>query len=224
MSWLAIALWGGVVGMDGTSFPQVMISRPLVAAAVTGALLGRPVDGLVVGALLELFALVILPIGAARYPETGTAGVGAAAAYSGLAGTEPGPAALLVAIVFALVWERVAGASVNALRRLNERLVASGEERASLTPARVDRIHVTAMALDFARGAAIALVGGVLAVGLIRSVATWSVLEASTILGILVVAGAGMAGAALSLFDGWSERRLAVGIGIGFGLVLLFTR
>ena len=68
MSWLAVALWGGAVGLDATSFPQVMISRPIVAAAVTGLLLGEPLAGIGVGVILELFALVILPIGAARYP------------------------------------------------------------------------------------------------------------------------------------------------------------
>src|SRR5690606_31658627 len=86
VNWLAITLWGGAVGMDATSFPQVMVSRPIVAAPVTGLLLGRPLEGVAVGALLELFALVILPIGAARYPESGTAAVAATAGYVAASG------------------------------------------------------------------------------------------------------------------------------------------
>jgi mannose PTS system EIIC component len=65
---LAIMLLGGFVALDATSFPQVMISRPLVAGALTGFVLGDPVAGALVGGLLEVFHLSVLPIGAARYP------------------------------------------------------------------------------------------------------------------------------------------------------------
>ena len=91
-----IALIGGMVGLDATSFPQAMISRPLVAASLTGMLLGHPVAGIALGAVLETFALVVLPVGAARYPETGTAAVSAAAAFSLLTpgGSWPMPCAM----------------------------------------------------------------------------------------------------------------------------------
>ena len=75
MSWLIAALLGGFVGLDATSFPQVMISRPVVAGVLTGVLFGRPAEGLAVGFLVEAFSLIILPIGAARYPDSGTATV-----------------------------------------------------------------------------------------------------------------------------------------------------
>ena len=39
---LPIALLGGVLGLDVVSFPQAMISRPLVAATFTGILIGQP--------------------------------------------------------------------------------------------------------------------------------------------------------------------------------------
>ena len=81
MNWLTVSAFGGIVGVDATSFAQTMISRPLMAATITGFLMGRPTEGLFLGSLLELFAIVILPVGAARYPETGTAGVAATAAY-----------------------------------------------------------------------------------------------------------------------------------------------
>lgn len=84
MTWADIAAVLGVgtlVGLDLASVPQLMISRPLVAGFLGGMLVGHPVPGLVVGALLELFAMESLPVGAARYPDwgPGTVAVGALA-------------------------------------------------------------------------------------------------------------------------------------------------
>ena len=83
MSWLAVSALGGLVGVDATTVAQTMISRPIIAATLTGVVVGRPAEALFLGAMLELFALVILPVGAARYPESGTAAVAAFAAYAG---------------------------------------------------------------------------------------------------------------------------------------------
>jgi mannose/fructose/N-acetylgalactosamine-specific phosphotransferase system component IIC len=54
---IPIAILGGVLGLDVVSFPQAMISRPLVAATVAGALIGQAASGLLLGAALELIAL-----------------------------------------------------------------------------------------------------------------------------------------------------------------------
>ena len=56
-----LALLGGVLGLDVVSFPQAMISRPIASATITGALLGQPTSGLIIGAALELIALETLP-------------------------------------------------------------------------------------------------------------------------------------------------------------------
>src|SRR5687767_15880923 len=121
MSWISLALVGGVVGLDATSFPQAMLSRPLIAATLAGWVFGRPGAGLLIGALIELFSLVILPFGAARYPESGTAAAAAAAAYAATDPTGPTEPLLLLAVVFALAWEHVAGASVIFVRRVKDR-------------------------------------------------------------------------------------------------------
>lgn len=223
MSWVWVALWGGVVGLDATAFPQVMVSRPIVAASVTGLLLGRPLEGVAVGVLLEFFALVILPIGAARYPEAGTAAVAATAGYVTVAGDAQRPELLLVAVVFALLWERVCGASVNVLRRYNEHLVAGAEERKPLSERRLERLHLTALAIDFGRGAAVAAGGAALAVWGLAAVGGVGAIGDTAAAGILCVAGAAMAGAALSLFDGWSGRRFALALGAVCGLILLIV-
>jgi PTS system mannose-specific IIC component len=56
-------------GLDRTAALQIMISRPIVAAPLTGWLLGEPLVGLQVGALLELLWLGRLPVGAAIPPD-----------------------------------------------------------------------------------------------------------------------------------------------------------
>ncbi|MGE5091451.1 MAG: PTS sugar transporter subunit IIC, partial [Bacillota bacterium] len=66
-----LLLWGIITGVDLVSVPQAMLSRPLVAATVAGAILGDVEAGLRVGVVLELFALDVLPVGAVRYPDYG---------------------------------------------------------------------------------------------------------------------------------------------------------
>ena len=80
---LLLLVWGTLAGLDLVSVPQAMLSRPLVAATVAGAILGDVDAGLRVGAVLELFALDVLPVGAVRYPDYGPASVGAAAISAG---------------------------------------------------------------------------------------------------------------------------------------------
>ena len=74
---LSLVAWGTIVGVDLVSAPQGLLSRPLVAAAVTGWLLGDVAAGLQVGLVLECFALDVLPVGAAKYPDYGPGAVGA---------------------------------------------------------------------------------------------------------------------------------------------------
>ena len=76
---LLLLLWGTIVGLDLVSGPQALLSRPLVAGTVGGLIAGDVHAGLRVGVLLELFALDVLPVGAARYPDYGPGTVAAAA-------------------------------------------------------------------------------------------------------------------------------------------------
>ncbi|HRN52954.1 MAG TPA: PTS sugar transporter subunit IIC, partial [Gemmatimonadaceae bacterium] len=64
---LPLAVLGAVLGLDVVSFPQAMISRPIVASTLAGAMLGHPERGLVMGVALEFFALESMPFGASRY-------------------------------------------------------------------------------------------------------------------------------------------------------------
>lgn len=221
MSWLALGLLGGVVALDATAFPQIMVSRPLVAAALAGWLGGQPVAGLAIGAVLEVFDLVVLPFGATRNPESGPAAVAAAGAAVLAAGPDAdAPEILLMAVVWALVLAWIAGSSVLALRRADERLVAA-EREVPLEPAALERRHLTAMTLDFTRGGVLAVLGALLGMVLMRlAQAYWGVgLEPTG--QILRLATVAMAAAALAVFGGWTERRRSFLLGVLAGVVLL---
>lgn len=215
--WLTMAIVGGLVGLDTTSCPQVMISRPIVAGTATGALLGHPIGGLTVGFVMEAFALLTLPVGAARYPEAGTATV---AAVSGAAAFAPGgftPGALALVIAFALAWEWVGGQTVVLLRRTNGRLLL---EDAGVTGRQLERRHVTAMVLDFVRGAAVTTTGGLLVAVLLHLVAPAWALPGGVTMAVLAVLTAGMMGTAVPLFGGIRARRYALLAGLAVGLIL----
>lgn len=66
-----------LTGLDRVALVQIMISRPLVAAPLTGLVLGNPLVGLEVGMLIELLWLGRLPVGAAIPPDDTQVAVGA---------------------------------------------------------------------------------------------------------------------------------------------------
>lgn len=115
--WLPVALLGAVCGLDVVSFPQAMVSRPIVAATAAGALAGHVGAGLLVGVVIELIALETLPVGASRYPEWGSASVVAGTLAAGMAGRPAGSVPLAVLGGLATAW--VGGWSMIALRRWN---------------------------------------------------------------------------------------------------------
>lgn len=223
MTWLALAVLGGIVGLDATSVAQAMISRPLVAGALTGALLGSPIEGILVGAILEVFDLAILPIGAARYPEGGTAAVAAAAGYiAAAADSATMPGMLLIAVVFGLAWERLAGTSVVLTRRANEALLHAGDPSDARS---VERRHLLAIVADFVRGAGVTVVGAAAGSVLIAALGPVWAIGAPATLAILVFAGVVVLAGVLSLFGGWTERRNVFLLGVLCGsMVVMLLR
>lgn len=217
-SWLVVGLLGGLVGLDATSFPQVMISRPLIAGTLTGALFGRPLEGLVIGFVMETFALITLPIGAARYPESGTATVAATAAYMSVVASGLVPAYLLLAVTFGLAWEWVAGETVVLQRRNNgQMLVREG----ALAPQPLQRAHVAALTMDFLRGGVVAASGGLIGHSLLLVLlGRWGLPDGITF-GILTVLAATMIGTTIPLFGGATARRVSWAVGIAVGVIVL---
>lgn len=194
-----------------------MISRPIVTAPLAGLVLGDPISGMWVGAVLEILSLRQLPIGASRGWDTGPAAVAAAAAA--VAWTA-GPVALLVAVAFGVVVGWVGSWSVHGLRHLNGRLVA-GEAAALESPTRLSARHLSALALDLLRAAGLtgcAVLCCVLLAGLLgEAVPGWARTVAA--LAILCVASLGMGVDVRMMVRG---RRVwaAAGIGAALGLVI----
>ena len=68
-----VALVAGILEWDIYGWGQTMISRPLVAGTVMGALLGDVQTGLFIGASIEMIYLGVIPVGAAVPPDATTA-------------------------------------------------------------------------------------------------------------------------------------------------------
>ncbi len=99
-----LVLLGAIAGLDVVSFPQAMISRPIAAATLAGALMGRPGHGLIAGAMLELFALETMPFGASRYPEWGSASVVGGALYAAQPAGSAGALTMAVCAALLTAW------------------------------------------------------------------------------------------------------------------------
>ncbi|HUF51699.1 MAG TPA: PTS sugar transporter subunit IIC [Longimicrobiales bacterium] len=222
MIWLALAALGGVVALDASSFGQLMLSRPLVAGTLAGAIVGMPLEGALVGAMLEALSLSILPVGAARYPETGTAAV-AAVGTLGLSGAAATAPALLLILVYGVAWQRAAGVTVIAGRYVNERLVRAGRRGALRMDRMIQHRHLESMLIDILRGAAVTVVALLIGVPLMRlAVPLWQAPGRLAAVVIAMSAAAVLAGTAPLFADSPRGRRfLAAGLLCGSALLLL---
>lgn len=212
MELIQIALIGGVLALDATSVGQFMVSRPLVAGALTGWFLGDASLGLLVGAILELYLLVSVPSGGSRFPEGATATVVAVASAAAV----DAPGAVPLGIAAGLIWGQVGGLSVTVLRRLNGRLVPDAD---ALHPTRLALGHLTAVALDGLRGALLVGVGAAAGRWGVTLLADAWPLEGRDSLGLLLVGGAVSGGILLRDLGGFRRRRLLLATGMALGLV-----
>jgi len=132
-------------GIDRTAMWQFMLSRPIVAAPLTGLLLGAPAMGLLVGGLVELLWLGRLPVGAAIPPDDTQVAVGGTALailvgqYLGM----EGPSFTILATIIALPLGKVGQLFERVARQRNGRLLDRVE--ASVAEGKVsgiERIHL----------------------------------------------------------------------------------
>ena len=168
---LACLVWGTMVGVDIVSVPQSMASRPIVVAAVTGLLaawieapagaLGTVLaHSLFIGAVLELYALDVLPVGATKYPDYGPATVAAVYAAWDLESWFGGGVAVGIGLLTALL----GGWAMRRLRRANARAMQRKEAAIETGDPRViDRLHWGGMWRDVGRSAAVTVAGLALA-------------------------------------------------------------
>jgi mannose/fructose/N-acetylgalactosamine-specific phosphotransferase system component IIC len=193
---LPIALLGALLGLDVVSFPQAMISRPIVAATAAGAFIGHSEAGLLIGVVLEMIALDTLPFGASRYPEWGSAGVVGGALFAAQPDAMPGalPASLLAALLTA----SISGWSMVVLRRLiawrlerTRDRIEEGSRDALLS------LHLSGMSMDLLRGGLVTITAMLIFAPLVRAiVAVWGS-DSAPSRAVVVVIAAIVAGGAL---------------------------
>jgi mannose/fructose/N-acetylgalactosamine-specific phosphotransferase system component IIC len=223
-SLLPIGLLGAVIGLDTVSFPQAMLSRPLIAATLGGAMFGSPVSGLLIGAALELIALETLPFGASRYPEWGSASVVGGALFASAPAHPAGALALAMIAALATAW--IGGWTMVKVRQLNAWLAA--RSRTALDAGArgtVVGVQLTGMTADLLRGFLLTIAAWAAFAPLTEaSLAIWSV-DARVSRAITVgVAASVAAGAVWKLFHGSIPARWLFVAGLGIGLTLMVVR
>ena len=134
-----------LLGLDRTAFLQCMVSRPLVAAPLTGWLLGVPLAGFEVGMLLELLWLGRLPVGSVIPPDDTQVAIGATAlalTMERLLGLHGMPMVILC-VLTAIPLGKLGQYADDRARQANDRLArealaaaANGDDR------RIERLHL----------------------------------------------------------------------------------
>jgi mannose/fructose/N-acetylgalactosamine-specific phosphotransferase system component IIC len=216
---LPLLLWGTLVGLDLVSVPQAMISRPVVAGTVAGALAGDVDAGLRIGVLFELFALDVLPVGAVRYPDYGPATVSAVA----LAVGTPWQLGLGISTALGLVLAALGGWSLQVVRRWNARAIqrrsaalAAGESSA------IRWLQYGGILRDAVRGFILTLTGLVLASTIADSV---RLDRQSAVAFTLVAIGSALTAAVNGAVRGSGRgprlKWLVAGLGVGIVIAVL---
>lgn len=216
---LPIVLLGVVCGTDVVSFPQAMISRPIVAATLSGAFVGAPAHGLLIGVVLELIALDTLPLGASRYPEWGSASVVGGALFASYPSQPAGAMAVAVLATLAAAW--IGGWTMVKLRWQNARWARN--RRDALAAGSADAViglQLLGLTADLLRGALFtAIAYAVLAPTARAAIGVWG-LDARFSRAMIV--GAAMtvaAGAAWKIFHSTLGVRWTFLAGLGAGIL-----
>ena len=212
-----LLLWGTFVGLDLASVAQIMIARPLVAGTVAGLILGDPLAGGTVGMILELFALDVLPVGAARYPDYGIGAVAASVAAAGA----PGVLGIGVAVSTGLIVAYVGELAITAMRHANTRDLRHHSEALDAGRLRtVLRLHYRGLLRDLARSLLVTLLGLGLAVVAYR----WAPTTLSgALLMTLVLIGSGIGAATAGIIRAVDRRAVVRWFGLGLVAGVLYV-
>lgn len=218
---MVLALLGGVLGLDTVSFPQAMLSRPIVAATLAGALLGAAPLGLLLGATLELFAVETLPFGASRYPEWGSSSVVGAGLYVDTSSDPAG--ALVTAVLATLIVAWIGGWTMVQLRKVNAHWARQRHEAVARGSRRVVvGLQLAGLTADLLRGTALTGVAFLALHPLQQSIiATWTGRAELSRAVVAATAAAVTLGAAYKLFHGVPGFLWQFTVGIAAGLVVL---
>jgi PTS system mannose-specific IIC component len=220
---LPVALLGGVLGMDVVTFPQAMISRPIVAATVAGAFIGNPVAGLIMGAVLELLALEMLPFGASRYPEWGSASVVGGTLFASQPGSAAG--ALAASLFAALVTALISGKSMVWPRRFNASLSAREHDALEEGSRKaVNGLQLFGLTADLVRGFLVTLIMMLVFAPLNQAiVSAWGTDSRYSRALVVAIVAAVSAGAIWKIFHLVPKARLLFVAGLAIGAFVLVT-
>ena len=221
---LPLALLGGVLGLDVVCFPQMMVSRPLVAATLAGAFVGDPAMGLFIGVTLELIALATLPFGASRYPEWGSAAVVGGAIAAAMQGQRAG--ALSIGVLAALATAWVGGLTLVQLRVFNAWLAR--RRRPALdagSRGAVIGLQLAGLTADAVRAAGLTAGAYALLFPVARAtLGVWSLGEPLSRGFVVAMAAAVAGGASWTIFHSAPGSRWYFMGGLVVGLLFLFGR
>ena len=175
--WAVLTLVGGLVSMDTTSGPQVMVSEPLVSCALIGLLFGTPATGLLLGVLFQLLWLDYMPLGAVRFTDHNMAAFIATASLlmAGRAyGIEEGAlrAGIIPAVLFGVLVGYLGLQTTGYIWRRNDRIGDDlvREIQGGNVPG-VFRAHLSGIGMSFLKGALMTILfvpPGTFVCGLIR--------------------------------------------------------
>jgi len=124
--YLVLFLLAGIVAMDTTSGPQILISEPLVSCSALGLLFGNPEIGLMLGILFQLLWLGYLPLGGFAFTDNNmaacisTASLFSASKFFGLEGNTL-KAAFIPVMLFGIIISIVGLHIRNIERRMNDK-------------------------------------------------------------------------------------------------------
>lgn len=221
---LPVALLGAVLGMDVVTFPQMMISRPIVAATVAGAFIGHAPAGLVMGAVLELLALEMLPFGASRYPEWGSASVVGGAIFASFA--DPLGGSLAASLLAALATALISGKSMVWLRRMNASIAK--RERAQLDSGSrkaIMGVQLFGLTADLLRGGLVTFVAMIFFQPFTHAIVdSWKTDARFSRAVVVAIVAAVSAGAVWKIFHTVAKARLLFLAGLAAGAFMVVMR
>lgn len=214
-----LVLLGSLAYLDQWPAVQTMASRPIVVGALAGLVLGAPAEGALWGAVFEAVYLGVLPVGAARYPDAGLAGLtGTTVAIVGQAGGVV-PAGYAVAAATAAGVLGYGASRVH--RRWNARTAARVRDRVTAgDPSALGRGVAAALARGAGIGAgtaAAALALGLTGLGVVAAT-PWS--APLPIEDVRNAAAAAAAATGLHLFGRLGARAAVCCGGVGAGALL----
>jgi PTS system mannose-specific IIC component len=221
LSLIPIAVLGGVIGLDVVSFPQAMISRPIVAATLGGAFVGNGTAGVLIGVVLELIALDTLPFGASKYPEWGSAAVTGGALFA--AESEKSFGALPVCVLAALLTASVSGWSMIVHRRMIARSLGNYRDRLEEgSRSALLSLHLRSMTMDLVRGTLVTFAALLVFRPIVEAiVAIWAPSPASSRAVVVAVGSLVAAGALWKNFHSVRHALLLFIGGLAIGLLLV---